>query len=248
MGLLGLIHFNKSGGTDPTNVIMGSRAFTAVARSVLTVIPHAGDGEERQRILGLAKNNLGPTNIPLEIFEIVSQDIQTGEGPATTGRLEFRGVMEGSVGEAMEASAGDGEDRSATREGAEWLSSFLADRGGEADRGDIWKAAKAEGLSESTLKRARRLAQVEYVNVKGSQPRRTVWRLKINTLAREGARARGGSSLLEPTGLNAGQHTGQTRLVGQVSSTDQVPTRGDPTGRCDCPNGVHGVHRDGCHG
>src|SRR5262249_54281765 len=33
--VLGLIHVNKSNGTDPLNLVMGSRAFSAVARSVL---------------------------------------------------------------------------------------------------------------------------------------------------------------------------------------------------------------------
>ena len=37
MSVLGIIHHNKSGSTDPLQVIMGSRAFTAVARSVHTV-------------------------------------------------------------------------------------------------------------------------------------------------------------------------------------------------------------------
>lgn len=246
MGLLGLIHFNKSGGSDPTNIIMGSRAFTAVARSVLTVIPHVGDQEERQRVLSLAKNNLGPDNLPSEIFEIVSHEIPTDDGPTQAGRLEWRGVVEGTVSELMEASAGDAEDRSTTREAAEWLASFLADHGGEADRGDIWKAARTEGYAETTLKRARRLVRVESVSIKAF-PRKTVWRFRSDApLAR--ARTRGGSLDDGLTGLIAGHTVGPTSTVGPVGPSGQVPTRAGPTGPCACPNGPHGVHRAGCGG
>jgi hypothetical protein len=41
ISVLGLIHHNKSGATDPLQVVMASKAFPAVARSVHTVIPRS---------------------------------------------------------------------------------------------------------------------------------------------------------------------------------------------------------------
>ncbi len=60
---VGLIHVNKSGSTDPLTGIMGSRAFAAVARSVLYAMTDSDD--ETLRHLGLPKNNLGNRICPL---------------------------------------------------------------------------------------------------------------------------------------------------------------------------------------
>lgn len=58
VAVLGLIHVNKSTSGDALNSIMGSRAFSAVARSVLYAIEDPD--EENVYVLGHAKSNLGP--------------------------------------------------------------------------------------------------------------------------------------------------------------------------------------------
>ena len=50
--VLGIIHHNKSGSTNPLQVIMGSRASTAVARSVHTVILDPDDETSKRRLFG----------------------------------------------------------------------------------------------------------------------------------------------------------------------------------------------------
>ena len=55
MAILGLIHHNKSGSTDPLQLVMGSKAFTAVARSVHTVIPDPDDDTNMRRMFGTQK-------------------------------------------------------------------------------------------------------------------------------------------------------------------------------------------------
>ena len=87
LAVLGIIHHNKSGITDPLQVIMGSRAFTAVARSVHTVILDPDDETESRRLLGTPKNNLGTTDLPTYAFEINSHLIEIDDGPTSTGRL-----------------------------------------------------------------------------------------------------------------------------------------------------------------
>lgn len=63
VAVLGLIHVNKSSGTDPLNSVMGSRAFSAVARSVLYCIriqqPDGADGPD-EYLFSQEKCNLGP--------------------------------------------------------------------------------------------------------------------------------------------------------------------------------------------
>lgn len=60
--VLGITHFSKGGqGTDPAQRVVGSVAFTAVARVVLVAAKVKGEGEaEDRRILARSKSNLGP--------------------------------------------------------------------------------------------------------------------------------------------------------------------------------------------
>ena len=60
--VLGITHFSKGGqATDPAQRVVGSVAFTAVARVVLVAAKvKAEDGAEDRRILARSKSNLGP--------------------------------------------------------------------------------------------------------------------------------------------------------------------------------------------
>ncbi len=60
--VLGITHFAKGGqGTDPAQRVVGSVAFTAVARVVMVAAKVKGDGESQDaRILARSKSNIGP--------------------------------------------------------------------------------------------------------------------------------------------------------------------------------------------
>ncbi len=60
--VLGITHFAKGGqGTDPTQRVVGSVAFSAVARVVMVAAKVKGDGETKDaRILARTKSNIGP--------------------------------------------------------------------------------------------------------------------------------------------------------------------------------------------
>lgn len=59
--VLGITHFSKSGqGTDPTQRVIGSVAFSAVARIVLVAAKVRGEDGEDRRILARSKSNIGP--------------------------------------------------------------------------------------------------------------------------------------------------------------------------------------------
>jgi hypothetical protein len=70
MAVLGLIHHNKGGSTDPLQLVMASKAFTAVARSVHTVVPDPDDDTDTRRVFGTSKNNLGRANLPSLTFTV----------------------------------------------------------------------------------------------------------------------------------------------------------------------------------
>lgn len=59
--VLGITHFSKSGqGTDPTQRVIGSVAFSAVARIVLVAAKVRGEDGADRRILARSKSNIGP--------------------------------------------------------------------------------------------------------------------------------------------------------------------------------------------
>lgn len=176
MSILGLIHHNKGGSTDPLQLVMGSKAFTAVARSVHTVVPHPDD--EERRVFGTPKNNLGRTNLPSLTFTLAGHPIDTEEGTAWTGRIEWGDDLDESIGEVMRRAVPD-EDRTATDEAIEWLQDFLVKEGGSASSGDIKRAGKVVGHSERTLGRARRALHL--TTTREGFPSVTSWTLPVAT-------------------------------------------------------------------
>jgi hypothetical protein len=224
--VLGLIHVNKGNSSDPLTLIMGSRAFAAVARSVLFVMTDPED--EQVRLLGTPKNNLGRTDLPTLTFQIESAHVEdTDEGPVWTGRVKWMGESTRSIREALENASEGVEARSATQEAGEWLEDYLKTQGGEADSKDIKVAGHKAGHSESALKRARgrlKIGQQSY-----GFPRQTKWTLPAQWEQPSGS-SPGESELTgltDPTG-RSGSAVGP---VGPVSSMGSPLQAGDPTGR-----------------
>lgn len=181
MFVLGIMHFNKSGSTDPLALVMGSKAFTAVARSVHSVVRDPDDDTERRRLFGTPKNNLGRDDLPSLGFEIESFGVPTDDGTAWTSRLVWTGEVDTTIADAVRNAAADGDDRTATQEAAGWLEDYLADKG-EADSADVKKAAHAAGHSERTLQRARQKLRVSTRS--DGFPRRSYWSLPTSGATR----------------------------------------------------------------
>jgi AAA domain len=174
MAVLGLIHHNKSGSTDPLQLVMGSKAFTAVARSVHTVIADPDDETVARRLFGTPKNNLGRSDLPVLAFTIESHAVPTDDGDAWTGRLAWADAeVGGTIADAMRRAADTGEDRTATSEAVEWLRQYMVMQGTRVPSADVKLAARKEGHSDSALHRARKHLRltVEQENF----PRRTFW-------------------------------------------------------------------------
>jgi len=173
LSVLGLIHHNKSGSADPLQLVMGSKAFTSVARSVHTVVPDPDDDSDTRRLFGSPKNNLGRSDLPTLSFTIASHAIDTDEGTAWTGRLVWGEESTASIGDAMRRAAGSDDDRSAAAEAAEWLDDYVKINGGQVLSGDAKKAARAAGHGENALRRARKLLKLKVSS--GGYPRVTHW-------------------------------------------------------------------------
>lgn len=175
--VLGLIHVNKGASADALNLIMGSRAFPAVARSVLVAIKDPEDPE--RRVLGLEKSNLGSTEVAPYAYRIVGRAVgTTPEGDTiSTGVVEWLGKAAQSVSEIISEASNTGtEDHaSATREAAAWLEDFLKQHGHRAPKAEIAAAARAAGIGESALQRGRKRLKVK-IDMAG-YPRTSFWEL-----------------------------------------------------------------------
>jgi AAA domain len=170
--ILGLIHVNKSASTDALTTLMGSRAFAAVARSVLFVMTDP-DNEEA-RLLGQAKNNLGRMDLPTLSFRIIGVQVaDTADGPVWTGKLEWTGQSDRTIREALDAATEAAGDKTATSEASDWLDDYLRSQDGPADSAIVKRKGAAAGHSTSALHRARHKLKV--VTVTSGFPRRTFW-------------------------------------------------------------------------
>jgi hypothetical protein len=155
LAILGLIHHNKSGSNNPLELVMASKAFTAVARSVHTVIRDPDDDTGQTRVFGTAKNNLGTLDLTLLAFRIEGWSFTAVDGMGETGQLQWLGERAGTLGGLIE------QERSpALTEAIEWLRDYIAAHGGEVDARSAKLAADGEGIVTRTLERASKLLGV----------------------------------------------------------------------------------------
>jgi hypothetical protein len=171
--VVGLIHVNKSTSSDALTLLMGSRAFVSVARSVLFVATNPDD--EDQRLLATVKSNLGGMNLPTLVFQIRGEKVQTtaaGE-EIWTGKLIWLGESDQSLREVLERVGERGDDAQSRREAEEWLLDDLESQGGTAARKEIIERGRQAGHSARTLARARQHAKIAIVN--RGFPRHTYW-------------------------------------------------------------------------
>ncbi len=154
--VLGIIHVNKSTNSDPLTVIMGSRAFTAVPRSVLFAIK--GPEDDQTYLFGQAKNNLGPKDSRTYRYRIVEEMVaETDEGVVLTGKVNWLGKSDRSVEDVSAAMAEGGmETISAVDEAAGWLEDYLTSVGG-VKKSSLVKDAGAKAGHNARNLRARRL-------------------------------------------------------------------------------------------
>lgn len=227
--VLGLIHVNKSQSTDPLTLLMGSRAFAAVARAVLFVITDPDD--ETIRMLGQPKNNLGRTDLPTLTFRIDSHHVaDTDEGPVFTGRINWQGETDRSIREILQSTGDAPEERNAVKEAAAWLIDYLTGMDGTAPYKLVVEQGRLAGHSVATLKRAR--ATVHVVSEQGGYPPVGHWRLPLGSSERNDNKWTP-SSILKT--LSPPEPNGQTETPPPLRSSernDKTPT----TPRPESPN------------
>lgn len=146
---LALVHFGKRQSADTGQLILGSIAWSQVARSVLSV---ARDEESGDLIVTNTKGNLASREYSREA-RIVSAAVPDGDGGTTlVGRIEWGNQSTRSVRDLLAADGAD-DDRSEIQA---VVLDYLESVGGSAPAGDVLKVTRAAGLTDNAVKKARK--------------------------------------------------------------------------------------------
>jgi hypothetical protein len=170
------MHLTKGKVGEALHRVMGSVAFTAVARSVLVLgLDPADEGDARaaRRILAHAKCNVGPLARSLA-YSIEGTSIVADGEEISTVKLVYEGECDTLAREVLAPPAVT--DPTETDEAEEWLEDELAD--GEWHEGSAVKgAAEAAGHGAKPLRRARENLGVE--TRREGFPAVSQWRLSV---------------------------------------------------------------------
>jgi hypothetical protein len=167
VGVLGLIHVNKSQGNDLLTRLMGSRAFSAVARSVL--VCHKEDNTEElgtgpaSFLFGQAKSNLGRKVQHSYRYSIegtrVGYDAELQQ-PVFSSRIRIEEIVTGGIDDQVAASEAPRRAAPKAAEALEWLTSYLQGAGAVSAAAGIPSAVvKAEGVEAGHTDKAIRSAR-----------------------------------------------------------------------------------------
>ena len=155
--LVGITHFSKGGqGADPAQRVIGSVAFTAVARVVLVAAKVQGaDGEER-RILARGKSNIGPDDGGLT-YSLEQTEVLPG---ITASRIVWGAQVKGTARDLL-AEPDQDTSTGSQSEAMEFLRDRLAQGTCPAktlkqeamDAGVSWKSVRTASEKLGVLKR-----------------------------------------------------------------------------------------------
>jgi hypothetical protein len=143
-----VVHTNKGMGGDPLMRVSGSIGFTGAARSIVVAADDPQD--EGRKLFAVAGTNLAEPAPPLA-YRVVGVEL---EGHIRTSKIEWLGeAPEVDVRELLNRP--DPEERSAREEAIEFLRTSGAMETAQPVK-ELELEARARGISDKTLQRARR--------------------------------------------------------------------------------------------
>lgn len=174
LACVGVIHHNKSGSTNPLDLVMASTAFGAVARSVHTVVADPTDEAGSGRMFGTTKNNLGRMDLPVRTFTVDSWSYPTSDGGVgEVGRLRWGADATMSIQSALNTAADN--RKPALGAAIDWLRTYMTQHGPRVNSSDAIKAGDKAGHSTVTLGKARHVLGIESEDARVYGPRNTAW-------------------------------------------------------------------------
>lgn len=154
VAIIGVMHFNKGTGSA-SDKLSGSHAFRDVVRSVLLF---ATDDDTGRRIVTVDKSNYSKARGESFAFNLVSEAVHTDDDETTeVGVVQYLGDTDLDVETIINrqpAGEDDTEDRNAAQ--AFIISYLEAQMDREGYAGEILKAGRAAGFSDTELKNARK--------------------------------------------------------------------------------------------
>lgn len=152
--VVGLAHFGKAEGKDTGKLLLGSIAWSQIARSVLS----AAMDDDGRLIVSNTKANLARGIVSREAH-LVSRPVKLSDGTLTElGAIEW-GEFTDTV--ATELLDRQNEDTSGRGEIAAVVLDYLESEGGSAPAKEVLKATRAAGLDDNAVKKARSKIGVE---------------------------------------------------------------------------------------
>ncbi|MGV9714457.1 AAA family ATPase [Rhodococcus pyridinivorans] len=225
--VFGLCHFGKRDGADTGKLILGSIAWSQVARSVLSV---AKDEDSGNLVVTNTKGNLAPRIRSMEAT-LVSTTVMTEDGPAEVGALHWLGETTRDARELL--AEPDGTDREDRNEAEVWLEDYLTEHGRTPAK-DVKNDARKAGIAERTLKRAAKELGVVYTTE--GFPRTTRWALPTQSGHDEQSDLiHGPTGPTGPTGRDLRKRSGPIEADSQSGHTSVNGPTGDPTAIPGCP-------------
>ncbi|GAA1870873.1 AAA family ATPase [Asanoa iriomotensis] len=228
MTILGLIHVNKSQGSDLLTRLMASRAFSAVARAVLFASkeepePGADEKPHETFLLGQAKNNLAakvPHSVRYHIEGVkVGHDDDLNEA-IWSSHIVVDGRADGRIDDLMTAQESRSAQRDTPRDRAcKWLRGYLTGKGA-VESATVKAAGRAEGFSDPTIKRASTDLEIVVSYLPGAN--RTAWTLPTFVMAEPVEPV----DLFEP--VEPVVQSGTERPTGSTGSAAQSPREAEP--------------------
>ena len=172
-GLLVVAHTRKAVAAHADDMVMGSRAFTGLARSALHLQSDPEDDTKRRRLLLPGKNNLSEPPAGLA-FDIGPGETIDEDGQPRPCVCWHDGEVDITADEVVNReSAGEGKTTERD-EAAAWLRQALA-AGARPSRDVLEQAKETEGIAEKTLRRAMKVVGVDAYRPKNPGP--WWWRL-----------------------------------------------------------------------
>lgn len=169
--VLGICHFGKRDGVDTGKLILGSVAWSQVARSVLAVALNDDTGD---LVITNTKKNLAP-DTKSAAARVVSHSVVTDDGDTEVGRIEWLGETDVDARDLLEGGDENG-DRADWSEAENWLFDYLTQEG-RASAKKLKADALAVGIKDHSVKRAARKLKVVYSDE--GFPRTSVWSLPV---------------------------------------------------------------------
>lgn len=169
--VLGISHFAKGGqGQDPSQRVVGSVAFSAVARVVLVAAKTKGPEGEERRVLARAKSNIGPDDGGFE-YHLAQQEVLPG---IQASKVMWGLAVAGTARELLaEPEQDDAADKTAAESAEDFLRELLADC--PVSSKQVKADALDAGYAWATVRRAADAIGVE--RKKGGMDAGWYWRL-----------------------------------------------------------------------